>query len=103
MRDDEAEVRQATLLVAEDDPAYLIALKDILEEAGFRVLTAENGKAAVKLFMKHAPDLILSDTSMRVMNGFELLKVIRETPQGRITPFVFLSARGTPDASRHQQ
>lgn len=86
---------QAVLLIVEDDPVLLAAYRKVLEESEFQVIAAANGEEALELFLKETPDLILSGIHMPVMDGIELLKAIREIPQGRITPFIFLTARGT--------
>jgi putative two-component system response regulator len=84
-----------TLLVVEDDPAMLIALRDILENAGYIILTAENGQEALKVLSNSKPELILSDIAMPVMDGFDLLEAVRQRPSGATIPFIFLTARGT--------
>jgi putative two-component system response regulator len=86
---------QVTLLVVEDDPAMLIALRDILEGAGYEVLTASNGKDALGKLSESQPALILSDISMPVMDGIELLETLRKKPSGAAIPFIFLTARGS--------
>jgi putative two-component system response regulator len=86
---------QATLLVVEDDPATLIAYQNILEGAGFQVLTAINGKEALESFYKNPPDLILSGIKMPIMDGFELFKAVRQHQGGAAIPFIFLTALGT--------
>jgi putative two-component system response regulator len=73
----------------------LVALRDILEGAGYAVLTATNGSDALKRLDDSRPALILSDISMPVMDGIELLKSIRKNPSGATIPFIFLTARGT--------
>lgn len=87
---------QATkLLVVEDDPAMLVAFRDVLEGAGYAVLTASNGEAALSLLETERPDLILSDISMPVMDGYKLFEAVRQHPDGTAIPFIFLTARGT--------
>lgn len=83
------------LLVVEDDPAMLIAFKDVLKGAGFEVLTASNGEAALELLVHTHPALILSDISMPIMDGYELFEAVRRQPGGASIPFIFLTARGT--------
>jgi putative two-component system response regulator len=83
------------LLVVEDDVAMLIALRDILEGAGYQVSTATNGKEALDRFRELNPALILSDISMPIMDGIELFAAIRQVPGGKAVPFIFLTARGT--------
>jgi putative two-component system response regulator len=91
----ETKERSQTLLVVEDDPAMLIALRDILENAGYVILTAENGQDALNILTNSKPELILSDIAMPVMDGFELLEAVRQRPTGATIPFIFLTARGT--------
>jgi putative two-component system response regulator len=83
------------LLVVEDDPAMLVAFRDVLEGAGYNVLTASNGEAALKLLETELPNLILSDISMPVMDGYKLFEAVRQHPNGTAIPFIFLTARGT--------
>ena len=54
----------STLLVVEDDPAMLIAFRDILEGSGYTVSTASNGNDALVALQEEQPDLIMSDISM---------------------------------------
>lgn len=84
-----------TLLVVEDDPAMLVAFRDVLEGAGFEVITAQNGEVALEKLETVIPDLILSDISMPVMDGYQLFEAVREKPGGAVIPFIFLTARGT--------
>ncbi|HEX9797764.1 MAG TPA: HD domain-containing phosphohydrolase [Anaerolineales bacterium] len=84
-----------SLLVVEDDPAMLIALRDILEGAGYRVRTASNGELALEELVDFSPTLILSDISMPVMDGIKLFEEVRRRPDGAGIPFIFLTARGT--------
>jgi putative two-component system response regulator len=85
---------KASVLVVEDDHAMLVALKDILETAGFQVRTATHGEAALESYRKERPELILSDIAMPGMDGIKLYEAVRELPGGKETPFVFLTARG---------
>jgi putative two-component system response regulator len=89
------EDNRTTLLVVEDDLAMLVALRDILEGAGYRVFTATHGESALELFQEKRPSLILSDISMPVMDGVALFEAIRARPGGTAIPFIFLTARGT--------
>lgn len=91
----ELEEPPRTLLVVEDDPAMLVALRDILQASGYRVLIAPNGQAALKVLESEKPALILSDISMPVMDGYGLFEAVRKQPGFATIPFVFLTARGT--------
>ena len=85
----------ALLLVVEDDAAMRVAFRDVLEGAGYRVLTAPNGEIALDILESNRPSLILSDISMPVMDGYKLYEAVRMMPGGTSIPFIFLTARGT--------
>lgn len=89
------DAQEITLLVVEDDPAMLVAFQDVLEGAGFHVIAAQNGQVALEKLETIKPDLILSDISMPVMDGYQLFEAVRERPGGAVIPFIFLTARGT--------
>ena len=59
----------------------------------YELIIATNGEEAFQCVEKHRPDLVISDVMMPVLNGFELLKKIRSTPDLKMTPLIFLSAR----------
>ena len=73
----------------------LVAFRDVLEGAGYEVLTAPNGEIALSILDKYRPSLILSDISMPVMDGYKLFEAVRAMPGGASIPFIFLTARGT--------
>ena len=91
----DTDVDGSTLLIVEDDPAMLVAFRDILEGSGYTVTTAANGKDALRLLQEVKPALILSDIAMPGMDGIELYKAIRQRPEGAAVPFIFVTARGT--------
>ena len=68
------------LLLVEDDPSlrYIVqsGLEDIIE--GYEVLAAANGEEGLAMWREHRPDVILSDIEMPVMDGYEMVKRIRE-------------------------
>ena len=68
------------LLVVEDNPAVLEALSLVLAGEGHEVETARNGAEALRLIEQRAPDAILLDLWMPVMNGWEFLRRLRALP-----------------------
>lgn len=82
-----------TILLIEDNVEVSENTAEILEMANYQVLTATNGKTGVEMAVFCQPDLIISDIGMPEMNGFEVLKTIRDATIIRDTPFIFLSAR----------
>jgi sigma-B regulation protein RsbU (phosphoserine phosphatase) len=65
-----------------------------LNRAGFECEIADNGESGLKLIKSFHPDVIVSDISMPVMDGFRLRKILLEDPELKLIPFIFLSARG---------
>ena len=60
------------ILIAEDDSASRLYLKDTLESHGYTTKVAENGLQALGIFKKRKPDLVLSDIQMPKMDGLKL-------------------------------
>jgi two-component system chemotaxis response regulator CheY len=81
------------ILLVEDDPGVLQSLSIVLEHDGHSVATATNGKEALDLVRESAPDLIILDLWMPVMNGWEFLGRLRET-EGHVrdVPVIAVSA-----------
>ena len=74
-----------TILLAEDDLFVRDATVAILEYGGYRVITAENGQEAVRLFHDNKVDMLLLDVIMPVMNGVEAYRAIKKiTPDIRV-------------------
>ncbi|MCB8816163.1 response regulator transcription factor [Desulfosporosinus shakirovi] len=66
------------ILVVEDNLNLLMLMKTRLEQAGFKVLQAQNGQEALGILEEHHVDLIISDIMMPIMDGFELIESLRE-------------------------
>ena len=81
------------VLVVEDDPDIRELISRQLTSEGWTVDTAENGQVGLERFAAQAPDLILLDLMMPVMDGFEFVRRLRETEAGRTVPVVVLTAR----------
>ncbi len=79
------------LLLVDSDAKSLRVMEVSLKKAGFSVTTAVNGKDAVEKVQISPPDLILSDTRMPEMDGFELCKALKSDDRFRPIPFVFLT------------
>ncbi|MDO9308344.1 MAG: response regulator [Deltaproteobacteria bacterium] len=74
-----------TILLAEDDDIVRGATVAILEYRGYRVITAENGEEAVRLFKESRIDMLLLDVIMPGMNGVEAYRIIKEiAPEIRV-------------------
>ncbi len=71
-------MKKARILVAEDEPRYVWAIRTNLEARNYEVITAADGQQAVQLAADAQPDLVLLDIKMPVMNGYEACRRIRE-------------------------
>lgn len=80
------------ILIVDDRPENIFALKSILERNGFGVDTAESGKQALKKVMDNTYSLVLLDVQMPDIDGFEVAELMRDHPRSKETPIIFLSA-----------
>lgn len=69
------------VLIAEDDLILLELLAQIIEELGYEVLRANNGKEALNIIEKEQPHLVISDVMMPILDGYELLRQVRLHPR----------------------
>jgi len=84
---------RATVLLVEDEQRLLLGLSAIVKRAGYRVLSASDGKEGLRLARKEKPDIVVSDVMMPPPDGFELRKILSEDPDTSTIPFIFLTAR----------
>jgi PAS domain S-box-containing protein len=75
--DDLEDNSKFTILTIEDEPYIRQSIKSFLEDYGFVVFEAENGKQGIEVFNAHSPDLVLLDLRMPKMNGIEVLEVLK--------------------------
>src|SRR5262244_246876 len=87
-----AEARKKILCI-EDDRETAALIAEELVERGFEISIAHDGRVGLAAILKTMPDLVLSDISMPVMSGFELLeRLVALAPRFSKMPFVFLTA-----------
>jgi type IV pilus assembly protein PilB len=84
------------VLVADDDRMVRHIAKTLLEREGFEVRECEDGRQAVALARESAPDLLLIDLTMPVMDGYQAIAAIRAQPSLADLPIVVLTARDEP-------
>ena len=71
-------MKKKRLLIVDDDPQILNMLGDILEDAGYSLSFSANGEEALKKLEEEEFQLVISDVRMPGIDGFELLKAIKE-------------------------
>lgn len=84
--------QRMTVVLAEDDQSLNSLLSRVLESAGYRVLSAENGLEALTLVQRFPTDIVVSDIDMPRLDGWGLLRTLRADPNTREIPVVLLSA-----------
>ncbi len=94
-----------TILLVEDDPDVRDSLQDILEDEGFDVVPASNGKQAIDFLTLNDPpgaDLVILDLLMPMVSGWEVLQRMSAEPRLAGVPVIVLSAMATPRPPRAQ-
>jgi DNA-binding response OmpR family regulator len=81
------------IVLIEDNPEVRENTTEILELAGYAVVTAPNGKVGVELVQKEKPDLIICDIMMPDLDGYGVLHILSKKPETATVPFIFLTAK----------
>ena len=82
-----------TLLIVDDESAILDALRILLKNEGFDVLTAQGGKAGLEQLRNAAPDIVLTDVRMPLVTGLDILTAVRQ--QDPETPAILMTAQAS--------
>ena len=80
-----------TVLVVEDEPNLLAALKYTLEREGYDALTADNGETGLRVARERSPDIVILDVMLPALDGFEICRLLRRESS---VPIIMLTARG---------
>ena len=81
------------ILIADDTPASLSLLVDLLEPLGHEVLAVANGREAIHLAHRAKPDLVLLDVMMPVTDGFSACRALKADPETSDIPVIFITSR----------
>ncbi|MFC5462171.1 diguanylate cyclase [Massilia niabensis] len=93
-----AATRQAAVLIVDDAPAHLGALRSMMLEQGYQTFVANTGERALEIARRALPDLILLDIVLPGMDGMEVCRRLKADPVTSNIPVIFMSARtGTDD------
>lgn len=82
-----------SVLIADDDPLLVQLLEYKLSNRGFRAISVGDGDAALAMAQKEMPDLIVLDGMMPGLDGFEVLRRLKESPETEGIPVVMLTGR----------
>ncbi|MCJ7571824.1 MAG: response regulator [Candidatus Thermoplasmatota archaeon] len=85
-----------TILVVDDEPDILLTVAQTLEIYGYNIIKAKNGQECIEKLceMKGNPDLVLLDIMMPEISGWDVAAKIKDNPDWKKIPIVFLTAKG---------
>ncbi len=87
--------RAKPLILVVDDEAHILHVVSLkLRNAGYEVITAQNGEEGLEHATQQRPDLIITDYQMPIMTGLEMCQRIKNQPATSQTPALMLTARG---------
>jgi CRP-like cAMP-binding protein len=82
-----------SILIIEDNTEIRENTAEILELAGYKTFTAENGKVGVETALREKPDVIVCDIMMPILDGYGVLHLLNKNEDTKNIPFIFLSAK----------
>lgn len=89
-----AEFMKKRVLLAEDEKNIVESISFLLRRAGFEVLVENNGRAALKSTLSAKPDVLVLDVMLPDLDGYELLRKLRQENVGQNMPVLMLTAKG---------
>jgi diguanylate cyclase (GGDEF)-like protein len=89
---------QALILVADADPFDLRVLSELCSTLGYDVVTAADGGAVLDAVARERPDLVLMDVSLPVMDGLQVLRILKADQDMAQVPIVLVTANGDEEA-----
>jgi CheY-like chemotaxis protein len=88
-----------TILIVEDDSAITLLIQGLLEDEGYGVLTAADGRQGLARLRGHDVDLIITDIMMPIVSGVELARRLRADPRYRHLPVIATSGAMQPETA----
>ncbi len=85
---------KGTILIVEDQVGFRMIYEDLLVDAGYKVICAEDGEAGWNLAKEKKPSLVLLDLGLPKVDGFEVLRRMREDPKTKDIPVIIFSVMG---------
>lgn len=85
------------ILIVDDVETNRFLLRNIITDMELQPILAENGVQALRIVERHRPQLILLDVSMPEMDGYEFCRIMKENPETRDIPIIFISAYDEPE------
>jgi len=88
-----SETKAPVILIVEDTSITLKVITTILSKEGYKIETAMNGKQALDIVRKVLPDVILLDIVMPEMDGYEVCRILKESPETMDVPVIFITVK----------
>jgi DNA-binding response OmpR family regulator len=88
---------RSKILIIDDEPFNVDYLEQELEELGYDTVSACNGQEALEKVATEAPDLILLDVMMPIMDGFTVCRILKDHDETRLIPIIIMTALDAPD------
>ena len=88
--------RTRKILLVDDEAGFAELLRDLLSMDGYEVVVASDGVEGLQKLESYTPDIIISDVVMPRMNGFDMFRKIKSSPQTASIPFLFISGFQDP-------
>src|SRR5262245_52384999 len=85
-------IRPSKILIVDDDPFHVDYLEQELEDLGYTTVSARNGCEALEKVALEAPDLILLDLMMPIMDGLAVCRILKGDDETRLIPIVIMTA-----------
>jgi CheY-like chemotaxis protein len=85
------------ILLVEDDESNRLCLRDYLEQEGFICHEAENGAEGLVKLQSEAFDVVITDLNMPIMDGFQLLDALANSPSLKRIPVLIVTGKSFPD------
>lgn len=82
------------VLIIEDNQEIRENTSEMLELMGLSVLTSDNGNAGIAMAVDHRPDIILCDIMMPGLDGYDVIRQLKENPVTAAIPFIYVTASG---------
>lgn len=94
-------ISSSKLLLVDDVPQNLQYLAVLLRDKGFQISLASNGEQAINLAQANLPDLMLLDIAMPGIDGFEVCRILKSSPETSSIPIIFLTAKTDSETVEH--
>ncbi|SOD82093.1 response regulator transcription factor [Spirosoma fluviale] len=81
------------VLIVDDEPSILLSLEFLMKKEGYRVFIARDGAEAFDIIRQEVPDLLLLDVMMPLVDGYDVCRFVKQSPDYQHCKVIFLSAK----------